>query len=274
MKKTIITLAFLCFSALLYVSCSSNDDEIITQMDTAGVGASVLIDAVNELDLKTGLSVSVSNQTAKPSETGPAICLTVSTETPNETAYPKIITVDFGSGCTSGLITRKGKLRVTLTGSVIETGSKMTIERINYSINGLLLEGTIEYTNTTSIATIPQWTTKVTNGKLTDKMGRVFLNSGIHTIKQTAGVDTPFILDDNIYEMPAGNHSVLTDKGITLTLTVQETLIKKYSCEYISKGKLKIQGGDLNGVVDYGNNECDTRYIYTHESGTSYELAM
>jgi hypothetical protein len=64
--------------------------------------------------------------------------------------------------------------------------------------------------------------------------------------------------------MTEGTHTVTSEKG-TLSLTVQETLIKKYSCNFISKGKLKVQGGALNGVLDYGNNDCDTKYTYTHE---------
>ncbi|WP_343616213.1 hypothetical protein [Flavobacterium sp.] len=269
MKKAIIFITAICASTLMYVSCS-NSDEIVNQTDTTTVGASVLIDAVNEIDIKTGLTVSNTNQTAKPSEAGPAICANI---TVSGSTYPKVFTVDYGTGCTVDQIKRAGKLKITLSGPVITTGSKMTIERIDYSINGLKLEGTIEYTNTTTTPTIPQWTRKVTNGKLTDLQNRVYTNSGTLTIKQTAGVDTPYVLEDNVYEMPEGTHTVTSEKG-SLTLTIQETLVKKYSCEYISKGKLKIQGGFINGVVDYGNNDCDTKYTYTHESGLSYNLYM
>ncbi|UUF14818.1 MULTISPECIES: hypothetical protein [Flavobacterium] len=273
MKKTAILLFVMFASAFIYVSCSSSD-EVVNQADTTAVSASVVIDAINEMDIKTGLTVSNTNPAAKPSEASPEACYNIAVTTPNGTPYPKVFTVDYGTGCTINQITRKGKLKITLSGPVITTGSKMTIERIDYSINGFKLEGTIEYTNTTTVATVPQWSRKVTNGKFTDLLGRVFTNSGIHTIKQTAGVDTPYVLEDNIYEMPEGTHTVTTEKGGTLTLTVQETLVKKYSCEYVSKGKLKIQGGYLNGVIDYGNNDCDAKYTYTHEDGAIYTLVM
>lgn len=275
MKKTAILITAICFSAFIYVSCSSNNDEIINQADTTSIGTSVVIDAVNEMDIKTALTASNSNPAAKPAESVPLPCFNVTVETPNGAdAYPKIFTVDFGTECTINKITRKGKLKITLSGAIITTGSKMTIERINYSINGLKIEGTIEYTNTTTIATIPQWSRKVTNGKFTDLLGRVYTNSGTHTVRQTAGVDTPYLLDDNVYEMPEGTHTVTSENGGTLTLTVQETLIKKYSCEFISKGKLKVQGGFLNGVVDYGNNTCDSFYTFTQENGATYNLGM
>ena len=276
MKKSFFLFAAICLSSFFYISCSSNDD-IVNQTDTSSIGASVLIDATNDMDIKTGLAVTTNNSsTAKTTENVSGICGTITLENSNQNSYPKIFIIDYGtSGCANNQILRKGKLKITLSGPIITTGSKMTIERIDYSINNLKLEGTIEYTNTTTVPTVPQFGRKVINGKLTDITGRVYLNSGLVTVKQTAGVDTPFVLEDNVYEMPEGTHTITTDKGGTLTLTVQETLIKKYSCElFISKGKLKITGGSLNGVVDYGNLECDTKYTYIHENGTAYILTM
>lgn len=275
MKKIFILLLTFCATGLICISCSS-DNETTNQTDVSSVGASVAIDATNEMDIKTGLIVSSKTDvTAKAAETSPGICGTVTITQQSAESYPKIFTIDYGTaGCSDNQLIRKGKLKVTLSGPITTTGSKMTIERINYSISGIKLEGTIEYTNTTTTPTVPQFSRKVTNGKFTDLQGNVFLNTGILTLKQTAGVNTPFVLEDNVYEIPEGTHTVTSSSGATLTLTVQETLIKKYSCEFISKGKLKIQGGLLNGIIDYGNNDCDNKYTYTHENGTVYNLAM
>jgi hypothetical protein len=275
MKKTFFLLLTICATGLTYVSCSSNDDTT-KQTDVSSVSASIAIDATNEMDIKTGLLVATkASATAKTTETTPGICATITVAQQSSTSYPKVFTVDYGtSGCIDNQITRKGKLKITLSGPVITTGSKITIERIDYSINGIKLEGTIEYTNSTAVPTVPQWTRKVTGGKFTDLVGRVYLNSGNWTVKQTAGVDTPYVLDDNVYEMTEGTHTITDAGGGTLTLTVQESLIKKYSCEFISKGRVKIQGGILNGVVDYGNNDCDSKYTYTHENGINYNLVM
>lgn len=275
MKKTFILLLTFCATGLIYISCSS-DNETTGQTDVSSVGVSVAIDAANEMDIKTGLLVSSKTTAAgKNSETSPGICGTVTITQQSAESYPKVFTIDYGAaGCSDNQLIRKGKLKVTLSGPITTTGSKMTIERIDYSIKGIKLEGTVEYTNTTTTPTIPQFSRKVTNGKFTDLAGNVFLNTGIFTLKQTAGVETPFLLEDNIYEMTEGTHTVTSPSGTALTLTVQETLIKKYSCEFISKGKLKIQGGLLNGIVDYGNNDCDSKYTYTHENGAIFNLLM
>ncbi|WP_119792962.1 hypothetical protein [Flavobacterium anhuiense] len=276
MKKTIILLTTLCATAFLYVSCSSDNNEQTSSTDLVPIGASVAVDTSNEMDVNTGLLITTSTSTTgKTAETAPGICATI-TVTTNGGNYPKVFLADFGTaGCEDGnKFTRKGKLKVTLSGPITETGSKMTIERIDYSINGIKLEGTIEYTNTITTPTVPQWTRKVTNGKLTDKQGAVYTNSGTYTTKQTAGVDTPLVLSDNVYEITEGTHTVTSSNGVTLTLTVKEPLIKKYSCLFISKGQLKVQGGILNGVIDYGNNDCDALYTYTHENGSSFNLSM
>lgn len=275
MKKTAILLTTICLAAFLFFSCSNDSNEGAASTDLTSIGASIAIDTSNEMDLNTGLAVATSTATAKMTETVVGVCAAITITTPNGGEYPKVILIDFGTGCKDdNNLTRKGKLEVTLTGPLITTGSKMTIKRVDYSINNLKLEGTIEYTNTTNVATVPQWTRKVTNGKLTDLQGGIYTNSGTYTTKQTAGVETPYVLSDNVYEITEGTHTVTASNGTTLTLTVKEPLTKKYSCTFISKGQLKIQGGILNGIIDYGNNDCDSLYTYTHENGASFNLSM
>ncbi len=278
MKKTVILLSTICATAFLYISCSSdNHEDPTTSANLTNVGASIFVDTSNEMDLNSGLLISTSTSTTgKTAETVPGICATITITKPNGTEYPKVFLADFGTaGCKdANNLTRKGQLKVTLTGPINETGSTMTIERIDYSINYIKLEGTIEYTNTTTVATTPQWTRKVMNGKLTDAQGGVYTNSGFYTTKQTAGADTPLVLSDNVYEITEGSHKVTSAKGESITLTVKEPLIKKYSCLFISKGQLKVQGDLLNGVVDYGNNDCDAIYTYTQENGASYQLSL
>ena len=276
MKKTVLLLSTICATAFLYISCSSdNHDEPIASTNLTNIGASIAVDTSNEMDLNTALSVATTtSSTSKTAETAPGVCATITVTTTGGN-YPKVFLADFGTaGCKdANNLTRKGQLKITLSGPITETGSKMTIERIDYSINYIKLEGTIEYTNTTTIPTTPQWSRKVTNGKLTDTQGGVYTNSGFYTTKQTAGVDTP-VLSDNVYEITEGTHKVTAANGESLTLTVKEPLIKKYSCLFVSKGQLKIQGEILNGVIDYGNNDCDAVYTYTQENGSSFNLSM
>lgn len=271
MKKTTLLLATFFIAALSFVSCTKEEIIAQTQSDTTAIAASAVIDAANTLDVQTGIEINTPKTVVKKLA-APTTCAVITVD--NADTYPKIFTVDYGTGCTIGQIIRKGKLKITVTAPIFNKDSKMTIERIDYYINGIKLEGIIDYVNITTDTQVPQWTRTVKNGKLTYPNGQIFLNSGSYTMQQTGGVATPFDLSDNVYSMTAGSHTVTNEAGNTLTLTVQETLIKKYTCDFISKGKLKIVGGLLNGVIDYGNGDCDTNFTYTHENGLVYELKM
>ena len=270
MKKIKFLFSTLSIIALTFVSCTKED--VASATDNSPVIASATIDAVNELDIQTGNQVSFDHSTAKKtgkSLTGSCPIVTMENQT---TTFPKTYFVDFGTGCTTNGITRKGKLKITFSNYVTETGSTMTIERVNYYVNDNKAEGTIVYKNTTSSSTVPQWTRTVTNGRLTDTKGDVYTNSGTHTIKQTAGAST-FTLDDNIYEMTEGTHTVTKQNGAKIVLTVLKPLIKKYSCDYVSEGQLKVEATLLNGVIDYGNGDCDNKGTYT-QNGIAFPITM
>jgi len=275
MKKINFLFTPLIIVALTIASCTK--EENAATADVSPVLASIAIDASNEIDFKTGMQVASDNSSAKGTASASSLvgdCAVVTVETPTANTFPKIFYVDFGTGCTTNNVTRKGKLKITLTNYISAYGSTMTIERVNYFINNAKIEGVVTYINETTTTTIPQWTRTVTDGKLTNLLGQIFLSSGTHTVKQTAGGSTPLVLDDNVYELTQGNHTITKDDGSTLTLTILEPLVKSYSCEYISKGKLQLKGQLLNGVIDYGTGECDAKYTYTHDNGFVFNLNM
>jgi hypothetical protein len=269
MKKSFLILTLFTFSCSLFLSCSKEDT--LSATDNSPIVASASIDVINELDIQTGNQVSYENLTAR--RTGKSLVGTcaIITMDPQTATFPKIFYVDFGTGCTTNNITRKGKLKITFSNFITETGSTMTVERVNYFVNGNKVEGKIEYKNST-VTTIPQWTRTVIGGKFTDAKGDSYLNSGTHTIRQTEGVATP-ILDDNTYEMIEGTQTITKQNGATLTLTVIEPLVKNFSCQYISKGKIKVQSTLLNGTIDYGNGDCNNNGTYT-QNGIVFPFNM
>jgi hypothetical protein len=273
MRKIKFLFPALSILTLTVISCTKEDITNITATsDTSPVVASASIDLVNELDIQTGTQISFEKLTSKTTGKSLTASCAVVTMDPQTTTFPKTFYVNFGDGCTINNIIRKGKLKITFSGLITETGSTMSIERINYSVNGNKVEGKIVYKNTTTSPNVPQWTRTITDGKLTDSKGEIYLNSGTHTVKQTAGVSTPS-LDDNTYEMTEGTHTVSKENGAKITLTVTEPIVKNYSCDYVSKGKLKVESTLLNGVIDYGNGDCDNKATYT-QSGIAFPITM
>jgi hypothetical protein len=269
MKNYYILSAFV-LAFFSFISCTNEDS--LEATDNSPLIASSNIDLVNELDIKTGNQLSFEKLTAKQTSKTLMTSCAVITMNPITSNYPKTFYVDFGTGCTTNGITRKGKLKITFSNHITQTGSAMTIERENYYVNGNKAEGKIEYKNTTVNSNIPQWIRKVTDGIFTNIKGEVYLNSGTHTIKQKAGIST-LTLDDNVYEMTEGTHIVSKQNGAKITLSVLESLVKNYNCDYVTKGKLKVESTLLNGTIDYGNGDCDKEVFYT-QNGIIFPFSM
>jgi hypothetical protein len=270
MKKSFFLLAAFTFSGFLLVSCTKED--ALAATDNSPVVASASIDLVNELDIQTGNQVSYEKLTSKKTGKSLTGTCTIVTMDPQTSTFPKTFYVDFGTGCTTNSITRKGKLKITFSGYITETGSTMTIDRVDYYVNGNKVEGKIVYQNATLSPNVPQWTRTVTGGKFTDTKNEVYQNTGTHTVKQTTGVST-LTLEDNTYEITEGTHTVTKQNGAKITLTVLEPLVKNFSCDYVSKGKLKVESTLLNGTIDYGNGDCDNKGTYT-QNGVVFPFTM
>jgi hypothetical protein len=262
---------------LIFIACNKEENIAV---DKELINVSADIDLTNELDFNSGIEASndnssYSNRLAIVSESNALTsCATVTVDNATPGVFPKEFTVDFGTGCTYNGITRSGILTIIISDYVLNNGSLMTIERgNNYYVNGRKVEGTVVYENTTTNTSIPQWTRTITNGKITNLAGVIFNHYGTRTVKQTAGVST-LIFADNIYEITSGNHTITREGGSSLSLTVVEPLIKKYACNHVSQGKLDLLGSVLDGVLDYGNNECDNLATYTHSNGNIYNVIL
>lgn len=261
--------------SLNFVSCNKDEDFAV---DKELVNTSADIDLTNELDFNSGIDVSSDNSSYSDRSSlqtnAVAPCASVSVDNATLGVFPKVFTIDFGTGCTYNGMTRSGIITITITDYVMNNGSIMTIERgSNYYVNGRKVEGTVVYENTTTNPATPQWTRTITNGKITNLAGVVFNHYGTRTVKQTAGVST-LLLADNIYEITSGNHTITKSDGSSLSVTVVEPLIKKYTCSHISQGQLDLQGSVLDGILDYGNNTCDNLATYTHSNGNVYNVIL
>lgn len=262
---------------LIFIACNKEENVAV---DKELINVSADIDLTNELDFNSGIEASndnssYSNRLAVVSESNALTsCATVTVDNATPGVFPKEFIVDFGTGCTYNGITRSGIITIIISDYVLNNGSLMTIERgNNYYVNGRKVEGTVVYENTTTNTSIPQWTRTITNGKITNLAGVIFNHYGTRTVKQTAGVST-LIFADNIYEITSGNHTITREGGSSLSLTVVEPLIKKYACNHVSQGKLDLLGTVLDGVLDYGNNECDNLATYMHSNGNIYNVIL
>jgi hypothetical protein len=170
----------------------------------------------------------------------------------------KNIKIDFGTGCTSpNGVVRKGIVNILLTDSVRTPGSIATITFDNYYVNTFKKEGTITRTNTTVAGsnTLSHNRT-VTNGKITGPNGKYWLHSSNIDITQTAGINTPCDITDDVYTL-TGTRTATNAAGKSRTSSTQTPLQKKTSCSNIDMGILKVEGPNHYAIIDFGDGACN-----------------
>ena len=196
-------------------------------------------------------------------------CATI-TVYPNDSTYPKTITIDFGDSCVGrdGKL-RSGKIVLHLTGSIRHSGSVLTITLVNYFVNHVKLEGTKTISNISEGNTI-KFTVQVVGGRVTFPGGRGYSYESFKYKKQIRGMETPRAID-NVFEI-TGWAKIKFNNGTEVRFETIDPLIKKVACPWISDGTLKIKINDRVLKLDYGfphNGDCDNKALLTWNNGNS-----
>lgn len=192
-------------------------------------------------------------------------CATVTVSPEDANTFPKTITVDFGSGCTSlAGFTRKGSITYTLSGHLFYPGTTVSATFNGYSVNGYQLSGTYSIANNSTESGF-NFTTAVTDGQVIfpDSTSTTYTYSGTKTVVQTAGFSTPTDLTDDTYNI-TGRHSYSSSaSGKTLvdSIDMKSPLVVNGQCTHIVSGIIDFvytQGStSLTGTFDYGDGSCD-----------------
>lgn len=199
-------------------------------------------------------------------------CATI-TVSPNDSTYPKTVTIDFGSGCVcaDGKF-RSGAVIVFLTGPIRRPGSVMTITLRDFYLNRKHIEGTKTVSNLSENSNI-KFTVEVVGGKVTFPSGRGYTYNGLKYVKQIEGGQTRIVRDD-VYSIETRSKTEFNN-GITVNLNTESPLIKKVACPWISDGLLKIKINSRVLFLNYGapnNGDCDDKAMLTWDNGNKHRL--
>lgn len=200
------------------------------------------------------------------------VCATI-TITPNDSTYPKTITIDFGNGCicADGKF-RKGAIIIHLTGPIRRSGSVMTINFRDFYLNRAHIEGTKIVSNLSANSNI-KFTVQVVGGKVTFPNGRGWQYDGLKYVAQFEGGATRSIRDD-VYRIE-GRSKTQFNSGLTVNLNTETPLIKKVVCPWVSNGLLKIKINARVLFLDFGapdNGQCDNKALLTWNNGNNQRL--
>jgi hypothetical protein len=175
--------------------------------------------------------------------------------------YPKTLTLDFGTGCSSidGVL-RTGKLIYTFSGPLFTPGTTVSVSLNQYSVNGYGIQGTYAITNNSTQNAV-SFTTLVTNGIITYPDATNYHYSHNKTYTQTAGASTPFDISDDVYSI-SGNSSFSASDGSSLVLNVTTALVRNFTCLNITKGIVAfVYDQGVSGTIDFGDGTCDNTAV-------------
>lgn len=265
MKKAILAFLAITVCATTFTSCSKDDDETPLSpemLQTVSMAREKAIadnvtenshDLLMEVATDEGLMGNRSTQLT----TGARVLSCASVDVTPLVGFPKTITLDFGTGCTDAAgITRSGVITIVLSDSLRATGATAEMTFQNYFVQGHKLEGSINWTNTSTVNE-RKWTRNVVNGKITPPAGAAHwtFNSS-RTIVHVAGAHTPMQFLDDEFDV-TGIGSITNAANITRTDTILTALHKKFICSNIDRGTVKLTGSNHSGVLDFGDGTCD-----------------
>lgn len=277
--KTKIFLMVTAIAVLSFSSCKKDSKQIeqtgIDLADDDAVTYAVYEDVFNTADNATIILDQMGKSVDSKSETVVAdSCPTITVTRPTPALWPKIITVDYGSGC-SGFNdnTRSGKIIIEVTGPRLESGSKRTITFVDYYFNGIKVEGTkvLEnkgYGNNQNLII----SIKLTNGKLTFPDGNTIERAFDHQREWTAGLLTKNIWDDEC--LITGTAIGKNINGVAYSNSITTALRWKRVCKFIVSGVVKMEKEAMQPVeLNYGTGECDAKAVVT-KGGESKEILL
>lgn len=176
--------------------------------------------------------------------------------------FPRLITIDFGTGCTGDDgRTRKGKIKISLTGKFWVVGTVITHTLENYYVNDHHVEGTRTVTHTDTEI----WQIVVSGAKITDPDGKTVTWESTRTRTRVTDGGTDFNIFDDVYSI-TGSATGTNRDGRNFTVNIT-TPLQLQACSWIAeitKGVVEIQPEDLKlRTIDFGDGTCDNEGTVT-----------
>lgn len=262
MKKLLFLSALLL--AFTFTACNkdedattTNDDNVITTEDLLAT-EDIVLNAEDEVDeiIENQLN-EVEVRDACPTKT----------VTPAGNNYPKTITLDYGTGCTSPLgKVKKGKIVVELTAPIHQPGAMRTLTFVDYYVDSAKVEGSTKLVNNRVDSTSNPSFTRTTDVTITFPDGDKANWKGTHTQAVVSGGNTPRRIDD-VIEI-TGNSSGTNRDGKTYSSEIIEPLRRALVCPWISDGIRRVNRNGNTATIDYGfGDACDNKAQVTLPNG-------
>jgi hypothetical protein len=250
--------------ALLVSSCQKSGKIAEADLNLAeddAITETIFDDIFNSVDIASiALESSIKSEFSKGSYLAVDSCPVITVNHPDGTVWPKIITIDYGAGCTLNEITRKGKIIIEITDRRHVTGSSRTVSFDEYYFNDIKVEGTktiknLGPNNNDNIVIA----ITLAGGKLTLADGKTIEREVDREREWVAGMNTPWFLWDD-ESLITGTTSGKNANDVSYSTTITTPLHWKRACRFIVAGVVKMEREGKEPVeLDFGDGECDAK---------------
>ncbi|MBF4508458.1 hypothetical protein IRZ83_17405 [Flavobacterium sp. JLP] len=270
---TLVALSF-------FISCNSDEktnngssakisnDEIITN---STIDASI-DDVTNIAEDQFNAQQNIAAKPSGPVKNFLPSCATITTVLTNNTWTR---TVDFGvEGCTlENGNTVKGKMVISFSNDFSASTQTISYTFDGFYHNGKKLQGSKSLVRTVKttdlLATAHPVLTAAIDLTITFDDGKVYSRKGSLVKEMTAGYDTWFNWEDNVFVV-TGSGTTTFPNGDTFSAEITTPLEFKASCKksFAVKGVVSITKNGATAVIDYGTGDCDTLAKITKDGVT------
>lgn len=254
--------------AVAAVSCQKSGKITDKDLDLAEdnvIAEAIFDDVFNSVDIAShmlDMTIKGGFQSSKGIFLVADSCPVITVNHPDESTWPKVMTIDFGESCTIGEVTRKGRIIIEITAPRHVSGSMRTVTFDGYVFNDIAVEGSksIKNLGPNSNQNIVIEVT-LNGGKITLPDGKTIEREVNRQREWIAGQNTPFyIWDDEC--LITGTTSGKNINGVSYSTTITTPLHWKRACRFIVSGVILLERENVEPVeLDYGNGECDAKAI-------------
>jgi hypothetical protein len=268
-------------------SCSKEEGGSISPGDLSLAVNETYADALyEEVDNLVSAEMKVLEENAYSTDvkksTTEDVCCVVTIDHPDSTRFPKVVTLDYGDGCTvvfnGDTITRQGQIIITVNDRWFVMGSTHSVTFNNFYINGAKIEGTKTITNLgLNERNNPETGIELEGGKITFS-DTAFMTREASHVREFKRSNNP--MNDTI--LVTGSANGLNVSGNTYTREIIDPLVLVH-CEMsqrrwvISAGKVEVTNSKTGTTtIDYTGAGCDGTVIvnkngYRHNYGFKFK---
>lgn len=260
--KNLIYVFVFCFGLSLISSCHKKDTE---SYKLSAEDNSLCENMFNEV-FRIAYDVMQSDPTMTYFSSAVIPCAVITQNTLQPDSFPRIITIDFGTGACVGTDarTRTGKMIITLLDTFNTANKDIKISYNGFKIDGTTIAGQTTIIYNGIVAGNPVFRLKVSSANLVDYNGKNLTWTADRTFELFEGKNTPWpVIEDDSF-LISGSGSGTNTSGSLFNFALTKSQIFNLNCKWPESGTMDIAPGDLdNQSLDYGFGGCDVKAVLT-----------